>query len=429
MKNVPEKLYIIIFIILCFVLNINSQNLNYYLNKGTSLEYSYTGEEKADAEELIQDKLSKLNIKYNRVDNADIENQEYYDTDEVRVKNSLIINIPIKITQKNKDLFNEISDFVFENFENAKLIDLRSINSDYHQPYATLFYYLQVALLAFIIWLLPYFALKKAGLIKKEKTEEENENKDGGLKDFIQKTKEKGFKYFLKRLFFDEDTAEGKTNLAWEILSTIVFVLVCVIVIRYFIGELRWIPSGSMRPTIVEKDRVFVEKLDYPKREIKRGDILVFYPPEVKLSNSPLALLSRLSGIFCKDIAYIKRVVGLPNDKLEIKYNKEIGEYRVFINDKPLNEPYVSNKNSWTPCKEGMFCGPFVIPKDSYFMMGDNRNNSQDSRFWGFLDKNRIIGRANFMFFPFGRINVLKDKYFTLKKNKTLEETYILNRY
>ena len=429
MKNISEKLYIVIFIILCFVLNINSQNLNYYLSKGTSLEYSYTGNLKENAEEIIKDKLSKLNIKYNLIENEDIENQEYYDSDEVKVKNSLIVNVPIKITEKNKGLFNEISDFVFENFENAKLIDLRSLNSDYHQPYATLFYYLQIALLAFIVWLLPYFALKKAGLIKKEKAEEENENKDGGLKDFIQKTKEKGFKYFLKRLFFDEDTAEGKTNLAWEILSTIAFVLVCVIVIRYSIGELRWIPSGSMRPTIVEKDRVFVEKLDYPKREIKRGDILVFYPPEVKLSNSPLALLSRLSGILCKDVAYIKRVIGLPNDKLEIKYNKEIGEYRVFINDKPLNEPYVSNKNSWTPCKEDMFCGPFVIPKDSYFMMGDNRNNSQDSRFWGFLDKNRIIGRANFMFFPFGRINVLKDKYFTLKKNKTLEETYILNRY
>ena len=205
--------------------------------------------------------------------------------------------------------------------------------------------------------------------------------------------------------------------------------LVCVIVIRYFIGELRWIPSGSMRPTIVEHDRVFVEKLDYPKKEIKRGDILVFYPPEVKLSNSPIAVLSRLSGIFCKDMAYIKRVIGLPNDKFEIKFNPQTSEYRVFINDKPLFEPYINSKTSWTPCREDMFCGPFIIPEDNYFMMGDNRNNSQDSRFWGFLDKKRIIGRANFMFFPFKRINVLKDKYFTLKKNKLEESLYILNRY
>ena len=80
-----------------------------------------------------------------------------------------------------------------------------------------------------------------------------------------------------------------------------------------------------------------------------------------------------------------------------------------------------------------MFCGPFTIPKDNYFMMGDNRGNSQDSRFWGFLDKNRIIGRANFMFFPISRINVLKDKYLNLhiqKVNNSFEsKDFIINRY
>ena len=80
-----------------------------------------------------------------------------------------------------------------------------------------------------------------------------------------------------------------------------------------------------------------------------------------------------------------------------------------------------------------MHCGPFVIPEDNYFMMGDNRDNSQDSRFWGFLDSNRIIGRANFMFYPIKRINVLKDKYINLHKEKMFSKyqdyNYILNRY
>ena len=425
MKNIPKYLFLIIFIILCFVLNINSQDLNYFLKKGTSLEYSYDGNLAENADKKVEKKLVELNIRYNLVENEDIENYEYYDKEEQLVKNLLTVNVPIKLTDKNKDLFNEISNFVFENFENAKLIDVRSLNNYYHKPYQTLFYYLQVAFLALIIWLIPYCILKKYGIIKAEVKEEEKT----GIKDFIEKTKEKGFKYFLKRLFFDEDTAEGKNNLIWEIFSTVAFVLICVILIRHFIGELRWIPSGSMRPTIIEKDRVFVEKLDYPKKEIKRGDILVFYPPEVKLSTSFIAILSRLSGILCKDIAYIKRVVGLPNDKLEIKLNPDTKEYRVFINDKPIYEPYVSSKISWTPCREDMFCGPFTIPENHYFMMGDNRNNSQDSRFWGVLDENRIIGRANFMFWPIKRINILTDKYIELRKNKKEKKLYILNRY
>ena len=251
--------------------------------------------------------------------------------------------------------------------------------------------------------------------------------------NFLKNSKEKGFKYFLKKLLFDDTDDKKDDNITKEIINTIVFVIICVIVIRYFVGELRWIPSGSMRPTIMEKDRVFVEKLDFPKKEIKRGDILVFYPPEVQLSNSPFAVFSRLSGIFCKDIAFIKRVVGMPNDKFEVKYDQNQDEYYVYINDKKLDEPYIISRHDWTPCNEDMFCGPFTIPKDNYFMMGDNRGNSQDSRFWGFLDKNRIIGRANFMFFPISRINVLKDKYLNLhiqKVNNSFEsKDFIINRY
>jgi signal peptidase I len=76
-----------------------------------------------------------------------------------------------------------------------------------------------------------------------------------------------------------------------------------------------------------------------------------------------------------------------------------------------------------------MYCGPFIVPQGHYFMMGDNKGNSQDSRFWGFLDENRIIGRANFMFYPLSRINFLKDKYLELNKNKNEKHKYLINRY
>ena len=123
----------------------------------------------------------------------------------------------------------------------------------------------------------------------------------------------------------------------------------------------------------------------------------------------------------------------MPNDKFEIKYDPKNEQYRVYINNVALNEPYINSRNNWTTCNSQMFCGPFIIPEGHYFMMGDNRGNSQDSRFWGFLDENRIIGRANFMFWPVSRINVLNDKYLELHKEKQdknyKSQNYVINRY
>ena len=203
------------------------------------------------------------------------------------------------------------------------------------------------------------------------------------------------------------DKEQFKANLK-ETIDTIVFVIVAVILIRFFVAELRWIPSGSMRPTLVEGDRIVVEKLTkFPnivknhsfENEPKRGDVMIFYPPFVKLKTTPWAVFSRLTGFFCKDIAYIKRVIGLPGEKFEIKKASN-GAYHVYINDKPLEEEYIMSEYDYHVCGENMYCGPFIIPDGQYFMMGDNRGNSQDSRFWGTLPKERFIGRAVFTFWP-----------------------------
>ncbi len=187
-----------------------------------------------------------------------------------------------------------------------------------------------------------------------------------------------------------------------ETVETVVFVIVMVIIIRFFVGEIRWIPSGSMKPTLIEGDRIFVERFSRFYSTPKRGDVMVFYPPFYELKYSPVKVFQRLTGFFCKDIAYIKRVIGLPGDKLEVKKSAD-GKYGVYINDKKLEEPYVMSEEDYIPCSERMYCGPLIIPERNYFMMGDNRGNSQDSRFWGFLPEDRFIGRAVFLFWPVWR--------------------------
>jgi signal peptidase I len=104
-----------------------------------------------------------------------------------------------------------------------------------------------------------------------------------------------------------------------ETVELVVTVLILVIIIRNGLGEPRWIPSASMRPTLMEGDRLIIEKVSGFVSIPKRGDILVFYPPFEKLDKSLWSQFTRLVGYFNNDTAYIKRVVGLPGDTIEIK--------------------------------------------------------------------------------------------------------------
>ena len=439
-KHYKALLFCLVFAIVCSVYNLNNQSINYFFKRGIVLEYSIGDNKKID-EAKLKEKLISQGIKtfsFKQQENID---SQVYDFEEKKITNILQLALPILATKNQENLINNISDFVFENHSSSKLLGIKTIGSNYHKPFSSLIKFLGLFITTLIVWIgvLYLFSNDKLFFIKlKNNCINYSKEKLLSFKNFCKETKQKGAGFFFKKLLLeeskDENGNEKEPDITKEIVSTIVFVLISVILIRFFIGELRWIPSGSMRVTILEKDRVFVEKLNFPtKKEIKRGDILVFYPPDVTLKYDPWSIFARLTGIMCKDMAFIKRAIGMPNDKFEIKYNKNIEEYKVYINDIPLNEPYVLSKNDWTPCNEKMHCGPFIIPEGHYFMMGDNRGNSQDSRFWGFLAQDRIIGRANFMFWPFSRINVMSDKYLELHKEKQGENyinyNYIVNRY
>lgn len=189
-----------------------------------------------------------------------------------------------------------------------------------------------------------------------------------------------------------------------ETVETIVIVVVLVVIIRSLLGEPRWIPSSSMEPTLQIGDNLIVEKVTYRFEKPERGDIIVFYTPDSvhELDNSLWGKFTRMIGFFTKDEAYIKRIIGTPGDKIEVVPNKG-----VYINGTFLDEPYQKEVFSGI-CKPDMICGPYTVPQDSYFMMGDNRNNSTDSRYWGVLPKERIVGKAIFRFWPLTRIGVIK---------------------
>jgi signal peptidase I len=148
--------------------------------------------------------------------------------------------------------------------------------------------------------------------------------------------------------------------------------------VRQLVAEPRYIPTGSMLPTLQINDRLLIDKLSYRFNSPQRGDIIVFSPPD-NLSTSQF------------QDPFIKRVIGLPGETVEVKSG------RVFINGQPLSENYLEEKPNY-------HFEAAKVPENSYLVLGDNRNNSYDSHFWGFVPREKIIGRAIVRFWPLGRV-------------------------
>ena len=158
------------------------------------------------------------------------------------------------------------------------------------------------------------------------------------------------------------------------------------VVIRTFVLQTFWIPSPSMAPTLVENDRVLVNKLSYKLHDVNRGDVVVFERPPTEQPSE------------IKDL--IKRVVGIPGDRVSVL------DGRVRIDGRELDEPYVNGletviqecPTTYVPgidTEEG-----FVVPEGTLLVMGDNRTNSHDGRCFGPIDQDLVVGRAFFIMWP-----------------------------
>lgn len=173
------------------------------------------------------------------------------------------------------------------------------------------------------------------------------------------------------------NSSTKKEILDW--IETIAIALLIAFLIRNFLFQPYRVQMGSMLPTLKENNLIIVNKITYRLNDPKRGDIVVFHPPNG--SKSP----------------YVKRIIALPGETIEIR-NGEI-----LINGIPIEEDYISIA---TP---GVY-GPLTLGKDEYFVMGDHRNNSLDSREFGPISKESIIGKAALVFWPPSAFAILSDK-------------------
>jgi signal peptidase I len=180
-----------------------------------------------------------------------------------------------------------------------------------------------------------------------------------------------------------------------EYAESIVIAVILALFVRTWVVQAFKIPTGSMENNLLIGDHLLVNKFVFsstasrlehavlPVRSIRRGDIIVFkYPDE-------------------PDRDFIKRVIGLPGETVELKAKK------VYIDGHPLDEPYVhflepaSEAQEVTSFDVRERYGPVRVPEDHYFVMGDNRDNSQDSRYWGFLPRDYVKGRALMIYWSY----------------------------
>lgn len=156
--------------------------------------------------------------------------------------------------------------------------------------------------------------------------------------------------------------------------------------VRHFLVQSYSIPSASMHQTLLEGDRLLVSKVNYQWSDIQRGDVIVFKKPEAMKASAGADKIQDL----------VKRVIGLPGDRVESR------DGVVFVNGVQLKEHYLAAGTLTSDMRTT------VVPIDEYFMMGDNRGNSFDSRYWGTIKRADVVGKVVFRFWPPARISTVR---------------------
>jgi signal peptidase I len=196
-----------------------------------------------------------------------------------------------------------------------------------------------------------------------------------------------------------------------ELVVIVALAIGLALLIQAFVVKPYQIPSESMEPTLDVGQRVLVDRVSYDFSDPGIGDIVVFHPPQGAVSQR-CGVPDRPSNEACPqptpeqaDTNFIKRIVAGPGDMLKIVDGHPIVKSEVspadWRNDVPPEEDFIK------PCTNGGSCNfrkPITIPPDSYFMMGDNRSHSDDSRFWGPVPRDWIIGQAFLTYWPPDRI-------------------------
>lgn len=171
-------------------------------------------------------------------------------------------------------------------------------------------------------------------------------------------------------------------HIPWWV-SSVVFAVILALLLHQFVFQSFSIPSGSMEPTLMVNDRVLVDKLAYDLHSVHRGDIIVFHaPPKEDCGDTGVKYL-------------VKRVIGLPGQTISSSPSGQ-----VLINGQPISERYLPD-----PDPLGRAIPKTVIPKGDYYMLGDNRDDSCDSRYWGLLKGSLIVGKVDARTWPLSRIH------------------------
>ncbi|MEO6867512.1 MAG: signal peptidase I [Gaiellales bacterium] len=203
-----------------------------------------------------------------------------------------------------------------------------------------------------------------------------------------------------------------------EVILTIGAALLLAFLVQQFLVKPFKIPSGSMENTLKCGDRVLVDRLTWRFTDPKRGDVVVFNPPAGVGENGKIdtSIVAGDNGVAPSKKAdgtreytkaktnYIKRIIGLPGDKVQVK------NQHAYIDGKELKEPYLRPLEEGASDPSSGDFGPVTVPKGTYLMLGDHRDNSADGRVFGFVPRQGLIGKAFMVYWPPARFGGLPTK-------------------